>query len=104
LPDFSWYNKPKREKIYQITMKWPQNIPNSRKIDQMAICIIHITTSSIARPSKIYPNRDFWFENVPSGNPGGEDFARETTNGSTTGLPDFSCYVHDTQTRKKCTK
>jgi hypothetical protein len=21
------------------------------------------------RPSKIYPNRDFWFENKPSGNP-----------------------------------
>jgi hypothetical protein len=26
-------------------------------------------TSSIARPFKIYPNRDFWFENMPSGNP-----------------------------------
>jgi hypothetical protein len=26
-------------------------------------------TSSIARPSKIYPNPDFWFENMPSGNP-----------------------------------
>jgi hypothetical protein len=26
-------------------------------------------TSSIARPSKIYPNLDFWFENKPSGNP-----------------------------------
>jgi hypothetical protein len=24
----------------------------------------------IARPSKIYPNWDFWFENKPSGNPG----------------------------------
>jgi hypothetical protein len=22
----------------------------------------------IPRPSKIYPNRDFWFENKPSGN------------------------------------
>jgi hypothetical protein len=29
-------------------------------------------TSSIARPSKIYPNWDFWFENKPSGNPGGK--------------------------------
>jgi hypothetical protein len=27
-------------------------------------------TFSIPRPSKIYPNRDFWFENIPSGNPG----------------------------------
>jgi hypothetical protein len=25
--------------------------------------------SSIARPSKIYPNLDIWFENKPSGNP-----------------------------------
>jgi hypothetical protein len=24
---------------------------------------------TIARPSKIYPNWDFWFENIPSGNP-----------------------------------
>jgi hypothetical protein len=27
-----------------------------------------MSTSSIARPSKIYPNRDFWSENIPSGN------------------------------------
>jgi hypothetical protein len=33
--------------------KWPKIIPNSRKIDQVA---------SIARPFKIYPTRDFWFE------------------------------------------
>jgi hypothetical protein len=33
--------------------KWPKNIP----------------ISSIARSSKIYPNCDFWFENIPSGNP-----------------------------------
>jgi hypothetical protein len=26
-------------------------------------------TSSIGRPSKIYPNLDFWFGNKPSGNP-----------------------------------
>jgi hypothetical protein len=40
LPDFSWYNIPKRGKIYQITIKytkWPQNIPNCRKVDPMAI-------------------------------------------------------------------
>jgi hypothetical protein len=29
----------------------------------------NIPTFSIARPSKIYPNCDFWFENLPSGNP-----------------------------------
>jgi hypothetical protein len=33
--------------------KWPHNIP----------------TLTIKRPSKIYPNWDFWFENKPSGNP-----------------------------------
>jgi hypothetical protein len=25
---------------------------------------------SIPSPSKMYPNWDFWFENIPSGNPG----------------------------------
>jgi hypothetical protein len=61
LPDFSWCNIPKRGKIYQITIKYtklPQNI-----------CIL---TSSIAIPSKIYPN--WWggvgLKKIPSGNPG----------------------------------
>jgi hypothetical protein len=31
--------------------KWPNNIP------------------TIPRPSKIYPNWEFWSENIPSGNP-----------------------------------
>jgi hypothetical protein len=40
LPDFSWYKIPKGGKIYQMTtkyIKWPQNISNSSKIDQMVI-------------------------------------------------------------------
>jgi hypothetical protein len=45
-------------------------MPNGHKIDQMAI---NVPTSSIARPSKIYPERDFWFKKKPSGNPGRED-------------------------------
>jgi hypothetical protein len=48
---------PKRGKIYQITT----TLPNGHKI--------YITALSILRPSKIYPNWDFWFENKPSGNP-----------------------------------
>jgi hypothetical protein len=36
-----------------IYSKWVKNIP----------------TNSITRPSKIYPNWDFWYENIPSGNP-----------------------------------
>jgi hypothetical protein len=43
-------------------------------MNQMAI---QLPTYSIARPSKIYPRWNFWFENMPSGNPetggGGED-------------------------------
>jgi hypothetical protein len=30
----------------------------------------NIPTSSVATPSKIYPNWSFWVENEPSGNPG----------------------------------
>jgi hypothetical protein len=34
----------------------------------------NITTFSISRPSKFYPNWDFWFENKPSGNPVHDQF------------------------------
>jgi protoporphyrinogen oxidase len=40
LPDFSWYNIPKREKMFPITIKytiWPQHKPPGSKIDFMAI-------------------------------------------------------------------
>jgi hypothetical protein len=42
--------------------KWSQNIPNDRKMDKMPIKHTDI--------SKSYPNWVFWFENIPSGNPG----------------------------------
>jgi hypothetical protein len=45
--------------MYQLAIiysKWPWNIP----------------TFPIPRPSKIYPNWDFWFENIQSGSPGCE--------------------------------
>jgi hypothetical protein len=52
-----------------------KNIPNGHKIYRTALKRpkdhkICIPTSSIARPSKIYPNGGFLFENMPSGNPG----------------------------------
>jgi hypothetical protein len=50
--------------MYQMTAnctKWTLNVPFVRKIDKMDL---KITTSSIARPSKINPNSDFWFENI----------------------------------------
>jgi hypothetical protein len=50
------------------------NIPIDDKICQMAGKFIqwpsNIPTSSIARPSKIFPKWDFWLEKKPSGNPG----------------------------------
>jgi hypothetical protein len=58
-------NVPNNHKIYQMVTKyteWLYNRPKCRKI------------SSLARPSKIYPNMDFWFENMPSGNPGLRNF------------------------------
>jgi hypothetical protein len=41
LPDFSWYNLPKREKYTKWPQK-PQTIPNDRKPDQMSIKCNHI--------------------------------------------------------------
>jgi hypothetical protein len=53
--------------------KWPQTIPNDHKLYQMALKLskwsLNIPTFSIPRPSKIYPDWDFWFENKLSGNP-----------------------------------
>jgi hypothetical protein len=64
LPDFSWYKIPKREKY----AKLPRTIPNvhnfyvtkDRKMDQSSVHKIYIPTSSLARPSQIYPNLDFF--------------------------------------------
>jgi hypothetical protein len=71
LLDFSWYIIPNPEKIPKWTQnltnghikypKCPSNIPNGHKIG--------ISSISNLRPSKIYPNWDFWFEKKPSGNP-----------------------------------
>jgi hypothetical protein len=48
--------------------KWSQNIPNGSKMDQLAIKFTNICH---CKTLKIYPNWDFWFENIPSGNPVG---------------------------------
>jgi hypothetical protein len=70
LPEFPWHNIPKWGKY----TKLPQNIPNYHKIYQMTTKYTkwpqNKPTLSITRPSKIYPNWDFWFENIPYGNPG----------------------------------
>jgi hypothetical protein len=60
---------PKPEKCTKST----QNVPNGRKISQSFLKYYkwpqNISTFTHLRPSKIYPNWDFWFENKPSGNP-----------------------------------
>jgi hypothetical protein len=68
-PDCSLFNIPKREKIYQIVIQ----LPNAHKIFQMALIYSkwpqNMQTFFVPRPSKIYPNLNFWSENIPSGNP-----------------------------------
>jgi hypothetical protein len=67
LPDFSWYSIPKRKKTIPTKhsiIKWPQNIPNGRKIHQMAFKI-----TSIFHCMTLENLPKFWFENMPSGNP-----------------------------------
>jgi hypothetical protein len=63
LPDFSWYNIPKREKISndEKYTKREYTISNAHKIYQQF---------PIQDPPKNYQKWDFWFENIPSGNPG----------------------------------
>jgi hypothetical protein len=60
----------KREKIYQLTTKCTK----LHKLYLMAVKYskrsLNIPTFCIPRPSKIYPNWDFWLENTPSGNLG----------------------------------
>jgi hypothetical protein len=63
-------NIPNGSKIYQMVVKYTKrlkNIPNGCKIYQVVVKYIPIRTMSFPRHSKIYPNRDFWFENIPSG-------------------------------------
>jgi hypothetical protein len=73
LPDFSWHNIPKQGKISQTAPK----LPNSHNIYEMAVIYFkwphNVPTFSIPRPSKIDPNWDFWYENMPSGNPDADE-------------------------------
>jgi hypothetical protein len=70
----------KNDSTYKITLALPQgcqiflganieNIPNGNKIYQM---YRHL---QLQDPPKFYPNWDFWFENIPSGNPALPAFA-----------------------------
>jgi hypothetical protein len=63
LPDFYFSNVLKRGKTYQIATKFL----TGHKIYQMAVIYSkwswNVPTFIIPRPSKIYQNLDFWFEN-----------------------------------------
>jgi hypothetical protein len=69
LPDFSWFNVPKLEKMDKITVqyiKFPQIVPTSRKTEQIAIKytnIFHCKT-----PQNL-PKLGFLVLKIPSGNP-----------------------------------
>jgi hypothetical protein len=51
--------------------KGPQSIPNGNATYQIVVKYSKWPQNilSFPRHSKIYPNIDFWFENIPSGNP-----------------------------------
>jgi hypothetical protein len=55
-------------KMYQASIKYTKG----RYIDLVAK---KLRKFFVARHSKIYPNWDFWFENIPSGNPEGSSTA-----------------------------
>jgi hypothetical protein len=55
----------KTGKLCQLTIKYTK-LPQNTYIDQMAIKYTNIFHYKILQ---IYPNWDFWFENIPSGNP-----------------------------------
>jgi hypothetical protein len=55
LPDFSWYNIPKRENIH----KWPQTMPKGHEIYEMPIKfnnIFHCKTLPSGSPAHIFSN------------------------------------------------
>jgi hypothetical protein len=58
-------------KIYQMTTKYtksPQHTYTYQMYGKFTTWTQNIPASSVARPSKIWI-WDFWFENIPSGNP-----------------------------------
>jgi hypothetical protein len=64
LPDFSGHNIPTGGNM---CIQNYQKLPNGQKYLYLTAVIyskLAIPTLSIPRPSKIYPNRDFWFENI----------------------------------------
>jgi hypothetical protein len=56
--------------MYQTTKILPNVHLKRKNCQKIPIGLkMQISTFSIPRPSKIYPNWYLWFENIPSGNP-----------------------------------
>jgi hypothetical protein len=99
---------PKKYKMAKKYTQWPKNIPIGHKIYQLAIKYTNwpynTPTSSIAKPSKIYLNGDFWFETLPSGNPALTSFMQNrcTTYFSRHDFPirQNMSYIHETKQNK----
>jgi hypothetical protein len=70
LPDFPLVQYTKTGKMHQTTTKYLYKmvIPYIKYNKIYRTPVKHIKNSNL-RPSKIYQNWNFWYENVPSGNP-----------------------------------
>jgi hypothetical protein len=83
-----------------------RNIPNYLKMYRMPVkyskCTLNIPTFSIPKSSKLNPNWDFWFENIPSGNLGqnltglGHLMRESRTEPDRGGIFLFVCLEHST--------
>jgi hypothetical protein len=59
LPDFPWYDLPKRGNMYKITRKYTTYVHTIHKIAVKHTNVLHYLHT---RPSKIYPKWDFWLQ------------------------------------------
>jgi hypothetical protein len=89
----------KEGKIYQTTTKILPNVhlPKCKIALKFPTGHFCIPTFSIPRPSKIYHNCDFWFENMPFGNPGFHYAVKDKKN------PDLKLFQQISRDTKKNT-
>jgi hypothetical protein len=90
LTDFSWYNMPKRGKIYQLTTKLPiAHLINPVVVKDSKWPYYTYDNIFLSKVLQNIPNWDFWSEKKPSGSP-----APNTTFGDSWKLHLSKQYVH----------